>query len=134
MKQVHGAECKVFFLVVFLFFVHFQYFSILKKCNMKKVQYEKSATWKSATWKKCNMKKVQRGKSATWKECSMEKVQHEKNVTMEKMQRGNSRRVARTQQISKTESFATIFNGFVNYFCKVLHLRCLWGSWQYLWQ
>ena len=37
---------------------------------MKKVQHEKSATWK-----KCNMEKVQHGKSATWKKYSMEKVE-----------------------------------------------------------
>ena len=49
----------------------------------------------------------------------MKSVQHEKNATwknwkMEKVQDGNSRCVARTPGTSKMESFATIFNGFVN--------------------
>ena len=61
-------------------------------------------------------------KSAKWKECDKEKVQH-----------WNSRNLARAPQTSKMESFAKIFNGFVNYCCKALSLRCLWGSWLRPW-
>ena len=33
------------------------------------------------------------------------------------------------------ESFATLFNGFANYCCKPLHIRCLWwSSWLHLWK
>ena len=56
---------------------------------------------------------------------------------MEKVQHGNSRGIARTPPpppTSDMESFVTIFNGFVDYCCKVLHLRCLWGSWLHLWK
>ena len=90
MKQIHGAECKVAFWLCFLYLVHFQFFLILKKFNTKRLQHEKSATWKN-----CNME---------------------------------------IDGTSKMESFATIFNGFVNYCCKALHLRLLWGSWQHLWK
>ena len=94
MTHVHSGECKVVFRLRFLSFVHFQYFSILKKCNIKK----------------CNMRKVQHGKCATWKKCNMENVQHEKSATrksatkkkcnMERVQYGNSRSVTRTPQTS----------------------------------
>ena len=78
MKQVHRAECKIVFLVVFS--VH-RLFSIFSK--IKKVQHEKSATWK-----KCNIEKVQHENNATrktaiWKECSMKKVQHGKSAIWE---------------------------------------------------
>ena len=52
-KQAHGVECKVTLWLCFLSLVHFRYFSILKKCNMKRAQHEKSATWK-----KCNIEIV----------------------------------------------------------------------------
>ena len=54
---------------------------------MDKLQEEMSARRKSATWSewnmkqnetRCNMKKVQHGKSATW-------AQHEKNATWKKV-------------------------------------------------
>ena len=61
-KQVYGAECKVVFWLYFLDIAYFQYFSKLKKCNMKRVQHEKSVTWK-----KWNMEKFQHEKSATRK-------------------------------------------------------------------
>ena len=77
---------RSFFWLCFLSFVHFQYFSILNKCNME-----------SATLKKCNMEIVD-------------------------TQPGPPR-------TSKMEIFVTIFNGFVNYCCKALHLRYLWWSW-----
>ena len=39
-----------------------------------------------------------------------------------------------TPQTSTMGSFSTIFIGWaVNYFDKLLHLRCLWGSWLRLW-
>ena len=41
-KQVHSAERNADFLVCFLSFVHCQYFSILKKCTMKKLQHGNS--------------------------------------------------------------------------------------------
>ena len=47
-KQVHGAECNVVF------------FSILKKCNMKKVQQEKSQHAKSVTEEECKTKTFKR--------------------------------------------------------------------------
>ena len=62
-------------------------------------------------------------KSAKWKECDKEKVQL-----------WNSRNLARAPRTSKMESFAKIFNGFVNYCCKALNLRCLWGSWLHPWK
>ena len=115
---------------VFCLLFIFNFFSILKKCNcnMESVQHEK----------KCNMKKVQHEKGATWKKCNMKRVQHEKGATwkkcnMEKVQDGNSRRVARTLRTSKMESFATVFNGFVNC-CEAPHLRCLRGSRLHLWK
>ena len=58
----------------------------------------------------------------------MEKVQHGK------VQHGNCRGVVRTPRISKMEYFAAMFNGFGNYCCKSLHLRCLWGSWLHFWK
>ena len=61
----------------------------------------------------CSMKKVQ----ATWKKFNIKKMQHR-----------NSRGAARPRELE------TIFNGFVNYCCKALHLRCLWGSWLHLWK
>ena len=86
---------------------------------MKKVQHEKSATWKN-----CNKKKVQHGKSAPLKKCNMKKLQYEK-VQHEKVQHGKSRDVARTPQTSKNESFATIVNDIVNDIDKALRLRFL---------
>ena len=57
-KQVHGAECNVVFLVVFSVFPYFLYsvFPVFPSIffNIKNVQYEE-----------CNMKNVQHGKSAT---------------------------------------------------------------------
>ena len=41
MKQVHSADYEFVFWLRFLSFVHFQYFSIIKKCNKKKVQHGK---------------------------------------------------------------------------------------------
>ena len=41
---------------------------------------------------------------------------------MKKVKHGNSRDVVRTLQTSRMESFATMFNGFVNYCCKAFHL------------
>ena len=110
-----------------------------KKCNMEKVQHEKSATLK-----KCNIKKVKHGKNATWRKCDMEKVQNGKSTigksatwkkcNMEKVQHENCRGLARTPRISKMENFSTMFNGFGNYCCKPLHLRCLWGFLQHFWK
>ena len=46
----------------------------------------------------------------------------------------HARGVVRTLQISKMESFATVVDSkAVNYCCKYLHLRCLWGSWLRPW-
>ena len=78
MKQVHRAECKIVFLVVFSVHRLFSIFSKIekvqheksatwKKCNIGKVQHENNATRKTAIWKECSMKKVQHGKSAIWK-------------------------------------------------------------------
>ena len=68
-------------------------------------------------------------KNATWKKCNMKRVQNEKGVREKekKVRDENSRRVARTPQTSKMESFAIIFNGFDNC-CKAHHLRCFLGS------
>ena len=41
MKQVHSADYEFVFWLRILSFVHFQYFSIIKKCNKKKVQHGK---------------------------------------------------------------------------------------------
>ena len=136
-KQVHSAKCKIAFCLCFLSFVHFQYFSIINKCNMRRVQHGKRKECNmNATWKKCNMEKVQHWKSATWKKRNtekrnMQKVQHWKRGTckkcnMEKVQHENSRGVARTPRASKTENFASMFKGFDNYYWKPLHRRYLW--------
>ena len=51
----------------FLPFVHFQYFSILRKCNMmEKVQHGNSRGY-SAKGKNCNMRRVQQEKNAKQK-------------------------------------------------------------------
>ena len=68
-------------------------------------------------------KKVRHEKSATWKKYNMEKRQH-----------GNSKSVARPPQTSKIESFATMFNGLVNYCYKTRHLSNLRGSCLHLWK
>ena len=47
---------------------------------MKRMQYEKSATWKE-----CNVKKVQHGKRGTRKECSMKKGATWKEYKIKKM-------------------------------------------------
>ena len=80
-----------------------------KKCNQKRVQQQKSATWsntkknktrkqcnvkrvphdRSATEKRYNMKKVKHEISAAWKKCNTGKLQHEK-CNMQKMQHGNN--------------------------------------------
>ena len=149
-KQVHSAKCKIAFWLCFLPSIYFQYFSVINKCNMRRVQHGKRKECNmDATWKKCNMekksnmKKERHGKSATWKKCSMEKMKHEKSATwkkcnmnkcnmnkcnMEKVQHENSRGVTRSPLTSKMENFAAVFNGFGNYCCKSLHRRCLWGS------
>ena len=49
-KQVQSIVCKVMFWLCSGYLICFQYVSVLKKCNMKKAQHEKSATLK-----KCNM-------------------------------------------------------------------------------
>ena len=51
MKQVHGAEFKIVFWLCFSSFVHFQYFLMLKKCNMKKVQRSRGVVGTSRTSK-----------------------------------------------------------------------------------
>ena len=86
-KQVHGTECNIVFLVVIPIFRSFSIFFKIKK--------------------------VQHKKSAIWKECNREIVEA----------------YTGPPQTSKMERFATTVNSFVNYCCKALHLRCLWGSW-----
>ena len=39
----------------------------LKKCNMKILQYKKSATWKNYEAKKCKVERLQKEKIVTWK-------------------------------------------------------------------
>ena len=51
MKQVHGAGFKIVFWLCFSSFVHFQYFLMLKKCNMKKVQRSRGVVGTSRTSK-----------------------------------------------------------------------------------
>ena len=46
---------------------------------------------------------------------------------IKKVQHGNSRGIARTPTNIEDAELLTIFNGFVNYCCKALHLKCLWG-------
>ena len=46
----------------------------MKKCNMKKVQH-----WKSATWPKCNTKRGQHEKRARREKHKVKKMQHEKS-------------------------------------------------------
>ena len=53
---------------------------------------------------------------------------------MEKRQHGNSKSVARPPRTSKIESFATMFNGLVNYCYKTRHLSSLRGSCLHLWK
>ena len=50
--------------------------AILKKCNMKKVQYGKSSTWR-----KCNIKNWQQKKRATRHICTLEKAKHGKSAS-----------------------------------------------------
>ena len=112
-KQVHSAKCKIAFWLCFLPSIYFQYFSVINKCNMRRVQHgkrkecnmdatwkkcnmekkkttwkksdiEKVQHWKSVVWKECHMEKVQHGKGATWKKCNMEKVQHWKSAVWKK--------------------------------------------------
>ena len=80
MRQVHSAECKIVFWMCFLYIVLFSIFS-----KIKKVQHEKSLTWKKCNMEKCNIEKVRHENNATrktaiWKECSMKKVQHGKSA------------------------------------------------------
>ena len=55
----------------------------------------------------------------------MKKVQHTKRATREKCNVDIVQVLPGAPRTSKVEGFATVFNGFVAYSCKMLHLRCL---------
>ena len=64
---------------------------------MKRVQYEKNATWKQ-----CSMKRVQHEMNAAWKECHIKRVEH-----------GKIKGQVRSPWTSKMNSFVRIFNSLL---------------------
>ena len=74
------------------------------KVKVKQVQGAecKVVFWLSF-WFIFDIKKVQQERTTTWEKCNMEKEKH-----------GNNRGANKIPRTSKMESFAAIFNGFVN--------------------
>ena len=74
-----------------------------KRCNINRVQHEKSATWKDCHMKKCSTDKVKHEMSATQKKCEMKRVQHE--TTREKVQHEKSSIVKYVKKVHKNSTW-----------------------------